>query len=164
MSNSQSPVRARSRQRGATLIMALIMIVLLTLIVTSAFNLSTSNLKSVGNMQARDESIAAANQALEQVVSSNFYNATTAQTFNVDIDKDGTNDYAVTVDTPTCARTIIGEEGAPSDDGLPTSSGYWYTDWDLKATVTDTVSGGSVVVKQGVRVYLDATTKEAKCA
>ena len=60
-------------QQGITLIVGLIMLVLITLIVTSAFMLSHTNLKSVGNMQFRDESIAAANVAIEQVLASPFY-------------------------------------------------------------------------------------------
>ena len=54
------PIASRHSQRGITLFVGLIMLVLITLMVTSAFTLSTSNLKSVGNMQARDEAIAAA--------------------------------------------------------------------------------------------------------
>jgi type II secretory pathway pseudopilin PulG len=155
--------QARSRQRGATLIMSLVMIVLLSLIVISAFNLSTSNLKSVGNMQSREESLAAANSAIEQTVSGNFYNASTNQTINIDIDKDGTNDYAVTVYPPTCIGTVLAEEGAPSDPDLPSSDGWWFVDWDIKATVTDSVSGASLAVRTGVRAFMSDYDKTAKC-
>ena len=57
-------------QRGVTLIIGLIMLVLITLMVTTAFMLSNTNLKAVGNMQFRDEAIAAANVATEDVLSS----------------------------------------------------------------------------------------------
>jgi len=89
-------------QRGATLVVGLIMLVLITLLVTSAFTLSASNLKSVGNMQTRDEAIAAGNKAIEQVLSSPFTNSPAAETIEVDIDNDSTTDYLVEFAEPTC--------------------------------------------------------------
>src|SRR5712691_8061524 len=56
-------------QRGATLVVALIMLVLLTLFAVSAMNTSMVNLKVVGNMQSRSEALAAAQQAIETVLS-----------------------------------------------------------------------------------------------
>jgi Tfp pilus assembly protein PilX len=56
-------------QRGATLVIALIMLVLLTLFAISALNTSTTNLKVVGNMQARTEAFNAAQQAIDNVIS-----------------------------------------------------------------------------------------------
>ena len=53
-------------QHGATLVVGLIMLVLITLMVTSAFMLSSINLKSVGNMQFRDEAVAAANKNITE--------------------------------------------------------------------------------------------------
>src|SRR2546428_759824 len=85
-------------QRGATLVVGLIMLLLITLMVSSAFMLSTTNLKSVGNMQFKDESIAAANKAIEQVLSSPFTtnpNALDNTTINADINNDGITDYVV---------------------------------------------------------------------
>lgn len=61
-------MRIRS-QRGATLVIALIMLVLLTLFAISALNTSTTNLKVVGNMQARTEAFNAAQQGIDTVIS-----------------------------------------------------------------------------------------------
>jgi Tfp pilus assembly protein PilX len=151
-------------QRGATLIIGLIMLVLITLIVVNAFTLSSTNLKSVGNMQVRDEAIAAANRAVELVLSSAFTNAPVAQSINVDINNDGTNDYVVVVAAPTCIRALAAASTAPSDgeSGMSTGS-TWNTDWDIDATVTDAASGASVRVRQGVRVLLSDTQKTAVC-
>ena len=157
--------RARS-QRGATLIIGLIMIVLITLIVVNAFTLSSSNLKSVGNMQVRDEAIAAANQAVERLISSTFTNALGSQTFTVDINKDGTDDYSVAVAVPTCIRATIAKAALPSDVelGAAMSTGStWNTDWDIDSTVTDAATGAAVRIKQGVRVLLEQTPKDAAC-
>jgi Tfp pilus assembly protein PilX len=165
--SSPAPGRGRpSRQRGATLIIGLIMIVLLTLIVVNAFTLSSTNIKSVGNMQVREEAIAAADQVVERLISSPFTNALGTQTFQVDIDKDSINDYTVTVATPVCIKAKAATEGSPSDVelGAAMSSGStWNTDWDIAASVVDPASGASVNVHQGVRVLLSNIQKQAAC-
>lgn len=156
----------RARHRGVVLIVALIMLVLLSLIVVSAFNLTSSNLKSVGNVQVRDEAIAAGNKVTEQQISTTFYNAITTQTFTVDINRDGTDDYSVVVAPPTCIRAVQTSEESPSEVGmaLGMSTGSFYnTDWDIKTKVTDPVSGASVVIRQGVRVYLSSANKATYC-
>lgn len=154
------------RQRGATLIIGLIMIVLITLIVVNAFTLSSSNLKSVGNMQVREEALAAANQAMEKVISAPFTNALGEQHFDVDINKDGVNDYRVDTTTPTCFAAKAASEALPSDVELPvamSAGSTWNTDWDIGATVSDTATGASVQVRQGVRVLLTQTEKDVAC-
>jgi len=158
-------VRVRS-QRGATLIIGLIMLVLITLIVVNAFTLSSSNLKSVGNMQVREEALAAANQAVERLISAPFTDSLGAQTFDVDINKDGINDYTVAVAVPVCTRALIAYTAPPSDVELPrelSSGSEWSTEWDISSTVTDPASGASVTVRQGVRVLLSQTKKDAAC-
>ena len=155
------------RERGATLIIGLIMIVLITLIVVNAFTLSSSNLKSVNNMQLRDEALAAAGQAIEQVISSPFTDAPAAESINVDINKDGTTDYVVVIALPVCGKAIQATTSALSDVELGTgmsSGSTWNTEWDLEATVTDAATGSSIKVKQGVRVLLSDTKKTAVCA
>ena len=159
-------------QRGATLVVGLIMLVLITLLVTSAFTVSTSGLKSMGNMQVRDEAIAAGNKAIEQVVSSPFTAAPAGETINVDLNNDGTTDYVVTFNTPTCvsASTIAATGVAPSSISLgstfnPTTSNLYETVWDLDANVTDpNGSGASVRMHQGVRVLLTQTQYSAVCS
>lgn len=69
--------RMRS-QRGATLLVALIMLVLLTLFAISALNTSTTNLKVVGNMQARTEALNAAQQAVETAISTTLFTTSPA--------------------------------------------------------------------------------------
>ena len=60
---------SRRSQQGATLVIGLIMLVILTLFGISAINLSGSNLKVVGNMQARTEAFNAAQQGIDTVIS-----------------------------------------------------------------------------------------------
>lgn len=56
-------------QRGATLFVTLIMLVVISLFLVSAMNTATTNLKVVGNMQARTEAISVAQEAIETVLS-----------------------------------------------------------------------------------------------
>jgi len=158
-------------QRGATLVVGLIMLTLTTLLVTNSFTLSTSNLKSVGNMQARDEAIAAANLAIEQVVSSPFTSSPASETINVDLNNDGVTDYVVAFNQPSCvsASQIAGSAAPASSVTLGSAfatatSNNYETVWDLDATVTDpNGSGTSVHVRQGVRVLLSQTQFNAVC-
>lgn len=158
--------RGPARQAGATLVVALIMLALITLLVVNAFTLSSSNLKAVGNMQARDESIAAANQALELVVSSAFTDAPVAQEVNVDINKDGTTDYTVAVSVPRCIKATVVPNPDKCDEDHPElcASPDWHTEWDLKAQVADAASGAAVTVHEGVRVKLSSSQKASVCA
>ncbi len=153
-------------QRGATLIIGLIMLVLITLIVVSAFSLSSSNLKSVGNMQVHEEAVAAGNQAIELVISSSFSDAPVAQTINVDINKDDVTDYSVALAAPECIRAVAGAAAGPSDVEMPTtmsSGSTWNTERNITATITDAASGAAVQVVHGVRTLQSESQKTAVC-
>jgi len=162
-------------QRGVTLIVGLIMLVLITLMVISAFTLSVSNLQSVGNMQFRNEAIAAANKAIELKIGSlcpaPCTTAPAAETgIQVDLNNDGTVDYTVTIATPTCIRRAALPGSSPAGGGSSVSLGLsvppsnYNTVWDIDATVDDAaVSGASVHVRQGVRMLLTQTQCDAVC-
>lgn len=158
-------------QRGATLVVGLIMLVIITLVVTSAFMMSNTNLKSVGNMQIREETVAAANVAIEQVLGSPFTAAPAAEEINVDINADGAVDYVVQIASPQCIRAseIVSGVSVPGSGssvslGLPAGPPPDYmTVWDIDATVNDASSGATVQVRQGVRVLLSKVEKDAVC-
>ena len=62
------------RQHGiVTIFVSMILLLLITLMVITAYSLSTTNLRAVGNVQARDEAIAAANSIIEKTISFNFW-------------------------------------------------------------------------------------------
>ncbi|MEX6501648.1 hypothetical protein [Pseudomonas zhanjiangensis] len=155
-------------QRGVTLIVGLIMLLLLTLVIGSAFTLSGTSLKSVGNMQARDESIAAANIAIEQVVSSPFTTSPGAESIDVDINNDGVRDYTVQIATPVCISesevpaVVIGKESGIRA-GVVTPDSQWSTVWAISAQVTDPASGALATIRSGVRVLLTEAQKNTVC-
>jgi Tfp pilus assembly protein PilX len=64
------------RQRGATLIVSLIMLLLITLLAISSFTLGKGNLQVVGNMQQRQQAFGAAQSAVATVISTTQFTAT----------------------------------------------------------------------------------------
>ncbi|BDX17410.1 MULTISPECIES: pilus assembly PilX family protein [Halopseudomonas] len=152
-------------QRGATLLVAMVMLVLLTLMVSSAFTLSTTNLKAVNNMQMREEAMAAANSAIELVISSAFTTAPTAQDINIDLNNNGAADYTVNVATPQCVSYTLAESASESSVTLGVMSDKtWDTLWDITATVNDAASGTNLTMRQGVLVRLNDAQKTNLCS
>jgi len=154
--------------RGAALVVGLIMLVLITLMLITALNLGITNFRAVGNMQFRDEATAAANQAIEQVISSPFTAAPAAESVNIDINDDGSTDYVVEIAVPQCILASQAFSADPSSVSLPPSmslSTNWNTVWDLDATVNGSgnVGGAAVHVRSGVRVLLSGWEKAAVC-
>ena len=165
--NAPATLRA---QRGATLIVGLIMLVLITLVITAAFMISSGNLREVGNMQFRNEATAAANAATEEVINSLLIGGSTvappAQDIAVDINKDGTTDYNVHISQPTCVRASVAAPGYSSSLSLGqvmTTQAFWNTVWDVQADVDDAVTRAKVRIHQGVRVLLSLPQKNAVC-
>jgi len=149
----------RSRQRGVAMVIGMIMLVLLTLLVVSAINSSSVNLRITGNMQAQDEARAVAQQAIEKVLGdyAKFYpmpTAIPATTPNYDINNDGTNDYIVAVAAPVCKSASKQLPGRTPDciNGAKAGLFCWDTLWEVAATATDSKTGVRQVVTQGVAI------------
>ena len=178
---------AMRRQQGAALLIGMIMLLLITLTVTAAFNLSSSNLKSVGNLQTRNEAVAAANRAIEEVASSLLapdsdgtpsLTPPQATVSLVDINNDGTTDYTVVVAPPTCVRATkttdtgggtsgiggIGGNSSTTGAGLNALPDQYNSVWDISTTVTDDKTGASTAVRQGVRALLSKAQFDALCS
>ena len=102
------------RQRGATLVIGMIMLVLLTLFVIAAVNMSTLNLRVMGNTQARNEAVAAAQQVIERIVTTDFPKNPVATTVTVDVaagtdtvgSGSGATTYSVAIAAPSCLNSI----------------------------------------------------------
>lgn len=157
-----------AKQRGMiTILVCLVMLVLMGLMVTTAFSVSTTNLRSVGNVQSRDEAIAAANLVIEQRLGTDFTAAPTGLTAEpVDINNDGVNgDYLVDLAAPVCVRAEQASVSLSFSVTLPsmTASSAWNTIWEVAATATDPKTGAEATVVQGVRVLLSDAEKNARC-
>lgn len=175
------------RQRGATLIVSLIMLVLITLLAVSSFSLGKGNVQIVGNMQQRNQTFAAAQLAVATTISSTQFTATPTSpiptpcvvgpnTVCVDVNGDGANDITVVV-TPTCdsiqpipvtqlnfnnpndAGCLVGVSQNFGVTGAANNNSMCSNSvWDIQASATDTLTGANYVVDQGVGVRVAATT------
>ena len=94
----------RGAQQGATLLISMIFLVIITLMVVSAVKVSTLNTKMVGNMQSQKEADAAALQVIEATISTDFTQLPVAGTTTVDINNSGKagSTYTVATAAPTC--------------------------------------------------------------
>lgn len=162
-----SQLPARHHQRGMVLILSLIMLMVLTLMAVSAIRLSTINLRSVGNAQARSEAMSTAQRTLDLVLSSNFTDniAGTAQTLVV---SEGGKNYSVVVARPCLIRTLpvknIDLDITKADDKkcLDTLSNPYSacadTIWQITATSTSGWFGANVAITQGTGIRMDNGT------
>jgi Tfp pilus assembly protein PilX len=131
-------------QRGATLIVSLIMLVVLTLFAVSAINLSNTNLKIVGNMQAQKMMEMAAQDAVEQMLSSPTFYGLTAAARNFTV-----SGFNVAVAVPQCTLSVPAT-GYSATSGISPED----NDWELVASVTDNLTGAAMALHQGVRVRM----------
>lgn len=157
-------MKAARKQRGVVLVVGLVMLLLVTLLVMSAFTLSSGSLDSVSNQQWRSEAAAAGDVALEQVIGSAFTSSPQAQVIAVDINQDNTAEYQVAVSKPECERASLASATAPSSITLPgISNSTWNTVFGMRATVSDDVTGAAVTIRSGVRVLLSESQKNLLC-
>jgi Tfp pilus assembly protein PilV len=181
---------ARQRQHGATLLVAMIFLVLMSLFAISAFKSSTTHLRIVDNMQARQEAAAAAQKALEDTLSSSLFSTRpeAAEARPVDLDGDGQTDYTAQLDPPPrCYRTKpikvteldpeieadllcmksgtvqLGGIDAPDAAANAGNSLCANSEWNLSARVDDPRTGAQVVVHQGVAVRVLEADAENLC-
>lgn len=148
-------------QRGATLVVGLVMLLVFTLLASGAFNLSSTNLKVVENLQVREESIAAANVAIEQVLETSFVGSG-LQTMAVNLSPAG-RQYSVRIQPPVCIKATLGQNVSPSSVNLSLPGNTWNTVWQLTADVDDALSGGTTRVRSGVRVLLSEAQRNSRC-
>jgi Tfp pilus assembly protein PilX len=176
MKKNHLPKRSMQSQTGATLMIAMIFLVLLTLIVISAINATNINTKVVGNMQIQREAEAAAQQAIETAISTDFTKSPTASTVTVDINNSGqaASTYTVTVPAPTCTSVkpiALSELDISNADDVPCyvsgsvqntgiveagtggNSLCSNSNWEINATATASgVATTSTTTRQGIAV------------
>lgn len=183
---------SRSRQQGATLVVAMIFLILMSLFAISAFKGSTGNLRIIGNMQAEQESVAVAQKAIEKTLSSSLFTtnpaAVAATPVAVDIDGNGSNDYTAKLNPqPKCYRTkaikstalnpaltadlacmkssVVQQGGLDIPDAAADAGNSLCanSEWNVGATVEDLRTGTKVTVNQGVAVRVLQTDAANLC-
>lgn len=157
------------RQRGAvTIFVSMLLLFMITVLVLTAFTLSTTNFRAVNNVQVRDEAIAAANIVIESSLQGNFWTQTTAVPVQVDLygeDADDVDDFTVVLQPPRCIRAFQAAGASSSSVTLPgmSASSFWHTVWEFDALATQATTGAEVRVMQGFRVLVSAAVRDAEC-
>jgi type II secretory pathway pseudopilin PulG len=181
------------QQRGMTLMVALIMLVLLTLFAVTGFNLGKSSLQIVGNMQQRSQAAAAAQSAMEEVISGLRFFQTPGIVFFlpcagpntrcIDINGDGVPDVTVTfTPNPVCVtgKTIKNSSldlTKPNDAGcaLGVAQNFGVVGsvtgdslcadsvWQINAVAVDNVTQAQTALTQGVSVRVSTDDISTSC-
>jgi len=143
---------AIKRQRGATLLVSLIMLIVLTLFAITGFNLSSVNLKITGNYMMEKRMEAVAQQAIEQLISTKtaFNMAPAASTICVNGGLGCVGGYNVAMAVPKCAYATTAKGYSKKIDELALED----TTWEVRADVADALTGAKATVVQGVSIRL----------
>jgi hypothetical protein len=188
---AQGPERGPtpSAQAGATLVVTLVMLLLVGLVAATSIVGSGRNLQVAGNMQARNEALAAAQSLVEETISSAAFArdplVAAAVPYPIDIDDDGRPDYVARLDpAPAClrmrpVRMVELDPAVPGDIACMGSAALLpgrdfgavasgdslchETTWDVAASVAEDTTGAQVRVHQGVVVRLPVTDVANAC-
>jgi len=181
------------RQSGVALIAGLILLLATAILVLSAFALVRTNGDIAINAQRQDEALAAARQTVETAVNSPLLTTSPTSVFSApcgaantlcfDTNGDGTNDVTATLTpTPACVKAAsvpqtaldatrpadrpcfveqaqsFGIAGAGTGNSLCAA-----TTWAVRAVATDTSTGATAAVTQGVGVRVRAQDVASHC-
>lgn len=132
-----------TRQRGATLLIVLVMLVVITLLGIASIRMSSSSLMIVGNMQSRRFVENQAQQAIEQVLS-------TIAPFNEPT-------LAVPVTAPAGLTVTVGNRTCVQSSPAAGYSAVAIVSpednvWEFDVTVTDSFTGARTRMAQGARI------------
>ena len=173
-------VQGINKERGATLLVSMIMLVVLTLLVVFAIRSGNTNLRIAGNAQSQAEADLATRQAIEQVMEQ--VNAVADPSLipeqSVAVST-GPVSYTVTVQAMTtcilekpvlnstldanslkdrpCFATQDDDKAVQADGSLPTKPSECKTQqWEIAAGVTDSTSAAKVSEVQGITIRVPA--------
>ncbi len=158
------------KQEGATLIIGLFMLMLMTVMAIATYNMSKGNLQAVGNMQFRMETQRVAERALEKAIS-------TADAVTTSVVFPETPDgYKVKVE-PTLVQGFVRKNNTlnlndPGEVGCSLGAAQTFgivgsatgnslcalTLYNVKVTAEDTRTKARVVIDQGVAIQVPADT------
>lgn len=168
-------------ERGATLLVSMIMLVVLTLLVVFSIRSGNINLRIAGNMQSQTEAAAATQQVIEQVIeqikvtenialipAQSVAVSTGVVTYTVQVQPmnkcrvevpviNSTLDPANANDLP-CFESVDGDNPIKADGTMTSKpSACKQQQWDIQAGVTDGATGAKVTAVQGISVRVPAT-------
>lgn len=181
------------KQRGITLILSLVMLVLLTMIALTTLNIGKGDLQLVDNAQQRAIALNAAQAVVDQIISSpSFVDSPTTVLDNsncpaalsapansrcTDVYGDGRTVVLVTLSpAPACIQVTPVAADAPGgcsfgvvqgsfgvEGGSSSAGGCYESLWEITAVATEAKSGARAVVTQGVKMQVSADAIAASC-
>jgi Tfp pilus assembly protein PilX len=145
----------RTRQSGATLVIVLIMLVVVTLLGVASMRISNSSLQVVGNMQARKFVENWSFQAIEQAMNSiaPYNSPTTVMTSSSGTGTDPLviygvpNGVTITVGARTCVHNTVAS-GYSAVSTLAPEDNLW----EFRVTVVDDFTKATTAMTQGVKI------------
>jgi hypothetical protein len=168
-------------QRGATLLVGLIILALLTLHAIAALNTGTTQLRIIGNVQDRRAAEAAAETAIGALIAAPAFAGDPAGTATgsraVDVDGDGRVDFDVVL-TARCRTTrplsaaaldpLLDEDaGCLGSSTLGAGSLCAQTQWDVQAVALSAGANAQTGVRseihQGIAIRMPAAAAVASC-
>jgi len=163
-------LQSRGRQRGTVLLVSLIMLVVLTLFAISAIRTGNVGFRIVGNQQTQKLMEAAAQQAMEQVISNlgNFDVTTVIAPSTTIAQRVCVNNNVAAGHPPVVGPTGSCTSGIQVDvapvrcisslrsefSSLTQTMGTFDNVWEITATVTDGPSGAKATYHQGVKIRM----------
>jgi len=188
MKHNLRVIPTRRGQRGISLVLGLIMLILLTLLAISAFQATNVNLRIAGNMQVRQEALGAAQSGIETVLSSTAFIDTTTPPAAIPVNQNGATYTVNFTPAPACYSVV----DIPSEDldptnpddftcipsaalpgsgsgiflgsGPPTAPSYCSNSrWTVIAHVSDANTGSDTTLEQGVAVRMSKAKALTNC-
>jgi hypothetical protein len=180
------------RERGAALFVVLVLLFIMGWFALSSFRISTQQLQIVGNTQAEQQALAAAQRAVDATISSNAFTKDPAGVSRIpvptDVDGDGDDDLSAALQpAPKCIRVrpiktmeldvakradrVCLQSGGTTGNlvvrpGTPVTSGDSLcaaSEWNIAAAVADPVTNTALAVNQGVAVRVLASDAKNYC-
>jgi Tfp pilus assembly protein PilX len=182
--------RIHPRQRGVTLFIGLVFLIILTLMGLAAFRVGKSNFMTTANMQQHVESVRAAEQVLDEIISNVAIDLTQDKIFEgsdqraVDINGDGKADVTVKVAAkPVCKKieTIpvatldlsnandlacsTGVDSSSAGIGGAATGASLCSDviWEITASAEQAYSSAKVVVVSGIGQRISTNKSATIC-
>lgn len=174
-------MNSRRKQQGATLVISLIMLMVVTVLVVYSMRSGNTNLRIAGNMQYQAEAAMATQQAIEQLIEqikvTDNVGSIAAQTIPVAMSGVTYNvamapmnkclmevpilnselNFSNTDDVP-CYEDADKDGFINADETMPTKSSACKTQlWEIQADVTEAGSGTKVTQVQGVSMRSPVT-------
>jgi hypothetical protein len=183
---------SRRKQRGTSLLIALILLAAITFLSVSGFNAGTASVRSVASSAAVREATSAAQAAIDRTISSTLFTtlpeAIAAAPIDVDIDGNGTIDYQPLLrPAPACTRvsplrmtdlnpadaadlacmgSSVSRTGGIDSEDASTEAGKSLcasSEWLIRAQASHVRTGVDVALVQGVGVRIIETDSENFC-